>query len=170
MCFSFKTAIILGVVFITVWGQSSWSNSWTGGKIFPGSKFQVTFSKLQIFEEWFMSSFKLGNSSWTSMKQVFKKCCSGRDFKQCFLCWVCFSLRSDEVTASWWSLQYIFHLAFLQKDFLIYFGHFTFSSWYGNLFSRCLLLTAKGVACAGLCLYRALWDFFSAVICSTNPF
>lgn len=64
-----------------------------------------------------------------------------------------FFSQEGEVIASWRSLQYIFYLAFLQKDFLIYFGHLTiFSSWYGNLFSRCLLLTATEVACDGLCL------------------
>lgn len=62
-----------------------------------------------------------------------------------------FFSQEDEVTALWWSLEYIFHLAFVQKDFLIYFGHFTFSSWHGNLFSRWLLLTATGVACDGPC-------------------
>lgn len=63
-----------------------------------------------------------------------------------------FLSREGEVTASWWSLEYIFRLAFLQKDFLICFGHFTFSSLNGNLFPRCLILTATGVACDGLYL------------------
>lgn len=56
-----------------------------------------------------------------------------------------FFSQEGEVTALWWSLEYIFHLTFLQKDFMIYFGHFTFSSCYGNLFSRCCYWLPQGL-------------------------
>lgn len=142
--YALKLQLSLGVVVVTVEGLSSWRNSWTRGEDFPGSKFQVNFSKPLLgylrHDSWAAESLAIvvwTSRVWNSYLRNAAQAAISNPVLQVVS--LLFSHKS-EVTALWWSVKYI------------YFVHVTFSSWHGqNLFSKCLL-----VDCHRDCVWSSL--------------